>query len=980
MKSLFTYFLIFLFSTGLALATDPPGLLQPASNSQEWNYIVFEWSTVSGASAYQLQIDTSAVFTSAALKDTLFPALAPGLENILPLQTFLFGENYFWRVRTITSTDTSAWSLSGTFETKDSVYLLSPAALDTFEAKVLLDWDAHPGVDFYDYQVDTSSQFNSPILVQGNNYYFSSQGNSFDSQFSMAYLHYGSHYYWRVRARNLIDTTNWFTSEFVVLPAPSLVPTNGITQEVGEKLNWDAFQGTSQYDYQVDLSASFNTGNLLSGSTFYISASNDNTDTQYSPAGLDFGTDYFWRVRCRNPLDTSAWTQDYFHTYPTVDLITPANNATVGTTVVIDWQPHTGIIYYQYQLDTTVEFSSSMLQQGQNVYFNAYDGNADTRHEFQNLHYNTTYVWRVRANNTGGSSDWSEVRSFHTGNLPELMYPLNGSNTFTEVNFSWADLEGATYYQIQVDSTQLFNSNLQQQYNVFGATNKEISNFYFDDVYFWRVRAVNLTDTSAWSETFSYYTYDLVGLLFPDAGQLNLDTAVVLDWMYHLGASAYQLQVDTSNSFSTGWLIQAEQNYLGASSNLADTRYELSGLEQDQFYFWRVRVLNEKDTSSWEERWFSTGSAQLVLPQPPALISPLHNEMDVSINPTLVWSGITGAAGYYYQISKDYDFTNAATFYSVNPLQALASLDYVEDYYWRVRTTDGNLLSAWSSIYHFKTIQEKLNAPNLLAPASGLFSQAIEQLFFDWTDVYHAQYYVIELSTTDNFLFNLIQEQTNSSSFMANTLLPGETYFWRVKAMNDTLIASNWSDVWNFQTLEILATPSLTSPINNANQQVYNNLMLDWEDVPLADGYEIEYAIDEYFLINPQHEVNVVSYFIVSSLNPLTSYYWRVRAIADTMYHSEWSYVWNFSTRELIGIQESELNDFNVFPNPTQGVLTIQSEAAIGLIQLITPDGKLLEENECFESEFRLDLSGCAPGVYFLRMNNRETFRLLKLE
>ncbi len=980
MKLIYTFLLLLIWPLNSLLATDPPSLILPANSTLEWNYVVFEWSVVPNAVSFEFQADTSAAFTSLILKDSVVAAGPSGVENVLPLSTFTFGSTYYWRVRTITSTDTSIWSVPGTFMTRDSIYLQDPAENALLEAKTIINWDSHPGVDYYDFQVDTSLQFNSALLIEGTKYYFSYQSSAYDSEHALNFLHYGSTYHWRVRARNSLDTTAWFMRSFTVLPAPEIQPTNGVTQFVGDKIDWNSFNGTVNYDYQIDYLPGFTSSSLLSGSAFFLVDNDNFSDTEYAPEGLEFGTEYFWRVRCRNALDTSGWTGDHFYTVSSVSLTTPANNTETGTTVTIDWQPHKGVTYYQYQIDTTSAFNSSLMQQGQNVYINAFDGNQDTRHTFQNLYFGKTYFWRVRAGNANDVSDWSEVRTFLTSPDLELFYPLDGSNTFTEVNFSWEELNGATYFQLQLDTNMYFASGMAEQYNVFGTGSKTISNLYFGENYYWRVRAVNLTDTSLWSDTYSLFTYDLVGLFSPGQGELNLDTALTLDWMAHPGASSYELEVDTSNTFSTSWLIQASQTYLGPNSNLQDTEYELIGLEQNQYYFWRVRILNEKDTSDWEERWFSTGSITLVLPQPPALISPLHNEINVTINPLLLWSNVTNAAGYYYQISKDYDFTNSSTYYSSSAQQMLSNLDYVEDYYWRVRTFDGNLISAWSAIYHFKTTQEKLLPPTLISPAYGLVSQPVDQLAFDWTDVYHAASYQIELSTTDNFLFNLIQEQTLSSYFMATNLLPGENYYWRVKAINDTLINSDWSEVWMFRTLDVLEFPSLTSPINNADQQLYHNLTLDWEDVPLADSYEIEYAIDEYFLINPVHEINVVSYYIVSSLNPSTLYYWRVRAVADTMYHSDWSYVWNFTTTAQIGIGDLLQSQFNVFPNPVQDVVTITSPGTIGRIELLGIDGKLWMETECLATEFRLDMSALASGVYYLRINQREVTRLLKLE
>lgn len=980
MKSVFTFLFLILVTIQSSLATDPPGLLLPADSSENFAEVLFQWTVVSGASSYEFQADSSLSFNSGLLIDSNFVALAAGLDNILILNQLHFGVNYFWRVRTITAVDTSAWSTPFSFSTRDSLLISSPAFNLEFESKVKLDWDAFPGATYYDIQLDTSNSFNSTALQISSTFAFSSQNNSFDTEATFIHLYFGKTHYWRVRARNDADTTVWTSSQFIVKESIEITAVNGATQDQGTKLNWDAYERVQYYDFHVDIDPGFTSAGLISGSTFYISTSDNNTDTEYSPYDLQFDSYYYWRVRGRHNNDTSIWTSDFFHTYPTVDLNTPLNAAVVDVNVMIDWQPHTGVDYYVYQVDITDQFNSPSLINGQNLYFNAFDGNSDTEEEIQNLKFGTTYFWRVRAVNSTDESAWSEIRTFTTVNSVEQMYPLDNTSNFTQIDFSWVDIDGIVNYQIQLDSVISFNSNILLQYSNGSQAHKVIPNLFFGENYYWRVRAMNAVDTSEWSDIRTFYTYDLPGLFTPDLGALAVDTAVMLDWMHHTGAVMYQLEVDSSNTFSTGWLIQSNQLYLGASSGLPDTQYWLSGLDEDQFYFWRVRVLNEKDTSQWESRWFSTGNAPLVLPQTPVLIAPLHNETHVSTDPELWWTAISGAAGYHYQFSTDMDFSNDPVLFATGNQVALTSLDYVSDYYWRVRTFDGNLVSDWSSVFHFTTDQEQLIAPQLITPLYGAYSQSVDQLNFDWNSVYHAQYYIIQLSTTDNFLFDLIQEQVSTSFFEAFTLLPGKDYFWRVRAMNDTLINSEWSEVWTFSTLAVLETPQLISPINTSVEQAYNNLMLEWQEIILADGYEIEYAKDEYFLVNPEHEVNVVNYFVVSSLDPAATYYWRVRAIADTMYHSDWSYVWSFTTRDLIDIQDVESECLKVYPNPVTDIMNLESGKIIGRMELMTIDGKVVFTQKIDAMNYRLEMSQYPAGVYYLRIEKQELIKFIKLD
>ncbi|MEM9920941.1 MAG: T9SS type A sorting domain-containing protein [Bacteroidota bacterium] len=60
-----------------------------------------------------------------------------------------------------------------------------------------------------------------------------------------------------------------------------------------------------------------------------------------------------------------------------------------------------------------------------------------------------------------------------------------------------------------------------------------------------------------------------------------------------------------------------------------------------------------------------------------------------------------------------------------------------------------------------------------------------------------------------------------------------------------------------------------------------------------------------------------------------------------------------------------------LYPNPTDGSLFIESEAAIQAIELYDTDGRLLLQSEPDASQTRLSLDGQKAGLYFLRIQTR---------
>lgn len=965
----FAYTLILIvLSLGLG-ATNPPQQVSPATGSYTWNQVIFDWDTTANALAYEFQLDTSNLFSSPVFIDSVIASTPSGFETFADLQGLYFGREYFWRVRSWTISDTSAWSPVWTCTTRDSVLIAGPADQSLQFAKVILNWNAHPGILYYDYQYDITPNFNSAYLQSGSNFYFSPGDAAYDSEKNIQNLQFGTTYYWRVRARNAIDTSAWNMQQFDTRPAPELnFPAENDTVPVGLTIDWLAFNGAVFYDYEVDVNPSFNSPSLISGSKIFLGFSNNNTDTEHFIDDLMFGSQYFWRVRVRHNADTSAWAESQFYTSDLIQLSSPANNSVLPVEVNLDWEPHPGVDKYEYQLDTTINFNSPLLLSGTKFYINANDGNEDTHQEISGLLYGKTYFWRVRSWNAVDTCSWSELWSFSTQNQCNILSPLNLSSTYTQIDFQWDEFPGSGFYQLQVDSTNSFNSQALQEFQVY-SNQKTIPNFRFGTNYFWRIRAANSIDTSEWTPAYQFYTLDQIGLVSPLPGEQSVDSFnLTLDWLSHTGAQQYEFELDSSNTFSTPFLIHEVLNYLTSATDSTDTEYTINTLDSNRIYFWRVRVINEIDTSKWEERWFATGEQTLILPDAPALLYPLLNQTGVTTEPVLDWSDVSGAQHYEYQIGTSPDLYDEAIITVTASEAPVFGLDFLTSYFWRVRTFDGNLISDWSTVFNFTTSLEILGTPQLQLPANNSTGNSTSNLYFDWSDIVNAQFYQIMLSTDANFLFDVINEQVNSSHTTLSNLQPDATYYWHVKAINDTLINGSWSEVWTFQTLQSLETPILTSPLNNATGINVNGLLLTWEPVANALSYEIEIAEDPFFAAGYQQDMTNDAFYYLNNADPLTTYFWHVKAVNDTMLNSDWSESWNFTTNEdTLAIYESEnTSKLRVYPNPVQNLIFIETQTENNCTAIIySISGKMLLRKK-FYGSVKMDISQFDNGIYLL--------------
>jgi hypothetical protein len=188
-------------------------------------------------------------------------------------------------------------------------------------------------------------------------------------------------------------------------------------------------------------------------------------------------------------------------------------------------------------------------------------------------------------------------------------------------------------------------------------------------------------------------------------------------------------------------------------------------------------------------------------------------------------------------------------------------------------------------------------------------------------------------------------------------------------------------------------TPSLTggiatlvSPVVGATSTPYfNNIVLDWSDVPSVLGYGIEISRFASFT-SAKTFFSTTSDFNINALNAPsfliagTKYYWRVKAIAPFNNCTNASVTGNFTTGTVNAVQEiAGVTQFTVSPNPlsTSQELSVQinSEKALdATIKLFNVAGQLIKtENRHFSvgySTQSVSVTGIANGTYILTLES----------
>lgn len=84
-------------------------------------------------------------------------------------------------------------------------------------------------------------------------------------------------------------------------------------------------------------------------------------------------------------------------------------------------------------------------------------------------------------------------------------------------------------------------------------------------------------------------------------------------------------------------------------------------------------------------------------------------------------------------------------------------------------------------------------------------------------------------------------------------------------------------------------------------------------------------------------------------------------------------------TLQSLGIGEFEKQSFRYYPNPTQGILNIESDDEIGKLAIFNTLGQQVMDSTAFSGASSLDVSHLQNGIYFVKMDKSNTvFRFVK--
>ena len=792
-----------------------------------------------------------------------------------------------------------------------------------------------------------------------------------DTLFNYSKLLNNTAYYWRVRAMNSKDTSDWSEvfSFTTVLPAPKLTyPADNFSGfKLSDSLRWQPVTDAQNYLVQISGTSNF------SDSVYNYSLPNTAVRLDNILA-LKYNRSYYWRVSAFRATDTSYFSlpRKLTSEMDAPDLVQPSQEKiNVPVTGKLIWDKADGAEKYSIQISEMPDFGI--------IHSQAYNINTES-YSYKDLNYNQKYYWRVKSVRSTDSSSWSEMIGFTTLlSKPVIVFPTDKADGIKPGDtLSWNKVPGAQTYKLHVSYESNFSKLIIDESDI-RTTGYVLEEMPSKRELYWKVQAYSNQKISDWSETrvFTTAIFEPLAkpiLLSPGNNSTGNPIEGIFIWSGNKNAKYYAIEVSSDIEFIDRIIEQSE---------LADTSYGYSELEHGTTYYWRVKAYSTYDSSEWSDTWPMMTIAYLPTV---TLINPGPDALSVPISGRFEWEPADSALAYSLQCSKDEDFTDLVIDKKEIKETSLeySDLENFQLYYWRVKYITIGDTSQWSNGWSFLTIgDEILETPALVAPADNE-TAVPKNGELHWNGVEGAKMYWVTISWRDDFSRSIFIQTPDAVPTTSYKVWRYNTeYYWRVAALNDNS-NSLWSE--NYRFLTELEPPVINSPENTATAIPYSG-SIEWTSSSGAVRYHLQVASDSTFnkIIMDDESLNENTY--PYNLLANTTYYCRVKALNDTNY-SQWSNVSQFTTDNVTGVAEISTNRFiSVSPNPIQSKGTISinlernSDLSLGIYNL---SGILVKEYtysllNSGKNTIEFYTDNLSNGLYILKVHTQSEVFMAKL-
>jgi len=713
-------------------------------------------------------------------------------------------------------------------------------------------------------------------------------------------------------------------------------------------LNWTSSANATGYSVFIYYGDGITPIPGESGSGYGVGAA-----TSYPVTGLTSGTTYMVTVISGAQLFTDAIGNNNFSNVTTQSDIPSTPTATAASSVTqnsfsANWDASASATKYYLDVATDVNFASILTS------YNNLDVGNVTTYPVTGLTFGTAYYYRVRAYNTYGISGSSSPITLTTllppppSSAPTSATPSNGAIVSgINLTLQWSPVSTATSYTVQLSTSPTFSSYIVNVSGING-TSYLVNGLSNNTQYYWRVSAENAGGSSGFGNTWNFKTLGNPTqpvLIYPSANSVNIPVTLNFEW----NQSQDQLMMAMKNGIlknansiaaagtpgekkpafiSEYWFElttdTTNNSYIVKYNSVVDTVETVSGLKNLTNYWWRVSAVNETGMGAFTN--WSNFTTVIDTPGVVQQVSPLDASLG-NIRPVkLRWLIPVRAASFRLQFGTDSTF--ATTMIDTSGLTdtsfTLSGLNNLTKYYWRVNAANAGGTSPWSFVWNFKTLGNPTEAV-LIYPAANSINVPVT-VNFEWNQsqdqlmlaknngilknantissagstgkkgIAAVSRYWFELTTDTTSSGFIVNDNTsNDTTYMVTGLQNLTNYWWRVSAMNE----AGWGNFtgWsNFTT--VIDTPGAVQQVSPLNGNLGNiqPVQLKWMSSARAGSCRLQFGTDSTFTSTIIDSSGLSgTTFTLSSLNSLTTYYWRVNA-SNAGGTSGWSTVWNFKT------------------------------------------------------------------------------------
>ena len=358
-------------------------------------------------------------------------------------------------------------------------------------------------------------------------------------------------------------------------------------------------------------------------------------DTNYTDSDLNPGTTYYYHAYAVNNSGRSLASNEVnITTIPNPPLNLAAAAAST-TEIVITWDRQVGAesyALYRYtdpscsveQLEANISACGSEPSPSQLI-ADIPDDTATPQYHDYGLNPNAYYYYRIRAQNSGGISDFSdEVFSLTSPSQPEDLAGIGGD---AEVNLSWTPVANALYYYLYkytdagcttyADDIASCSDGSQQQISpaspdaaVSSYQDTQVSNSTY---YYYRIQAINASGASAISDELEVLTYPAD----PQTITSNVTSSKIsLTWSIENSVTSYDLyrysNADCS-SLRADYLdcddaVRYQLVNTGSDSDF-QSKTDDDNLEIGTVYYYRIVSYNASGSKTADELAVATAPA-----------------------------------------------------------------------------------------------------------------------------------------------------------------------------------------------------------------------------------------------------------------------------------------------------------------------------------------------------------------------------------